>query len=240
MYNTRSLIFKSGEFWRGPSYSINLGVVCYAIGKIPLIMKRLLTLLLISILFGCGQTKTNSAKSEAKTADAFNTFDTAQHLQPLFDKVKFDTLHGSEFCWAVLEPINLAKSRDDDKELSKRFSQGQKALYFIWYLDEQVTNGGFLQFYLNDYREYIQPIKNGLKLIGDTALYSLVTNADNEYLTHQKEVDSYKQKSDWQPLYDKGYKFENYDKIYYSSNENMMKLIEKYARQHPEEFVKFK
>ena len=203
-------------------------------------MKKLLTLFFIATLISCGPTKNNSTKSEPKAFEQFNTFDTAQHLQPLFDKVKFDTLHGSEFDWAILEPINLAKSRDDDKELSKRFSPGQKALYFIWYLDEQVTNGGFVQFYLNGYREYISPIKDGLKLIGDTAMYALVANADNEYLTHQTEVDSYKQKSDWQPLYDKGYKFESYDKIYYSSNENMMKQIEKYARQHPEDFVKFK
>lgn len=203
-------------------------------------MKILLTLLLIAILFSCGQTKNNSAKSDPKTLELFNTFDTAQHLLPLFNKVKFDTLHGFDFGWALLEPINLAKSRGDDKELSKRFSPGQKALYFIWYLDEQIKNGGFPQFYLNGYGEYISPIKEGLKLIGDTAMFSLVSNAEHEYLTHQKEVDSYKQKSDWQPLYEAPYKFDNYDKAYYSSNQNMMKLIEKYARQHPEDFVKFK
>ena len=160
------------------------------------------------------------------------------HLQPLFDKVKFDTLHGFDFGWAILEPINLAQSRDDDKELSKRFSPGQKALYFIWYLDEQVRNGGFPQFYLNGYREYIPAIKDGLKLIGDTAMYTLVIDADNEYLTHQREVDSYKHKNNWQPLYEIPYKFDTYDKIYYSLNENMMKLVEKYARQHPQEFAK--
>jgi len=214
--------------------------VCYAIWEIALVMKNLLTLLLFATLFGCGQKKNNSTQREANVVEQLNTFDTAQHLQPLFDKVKFDTLHGSEFDWAILEPINLAKSRDDDKDLSKRFSAGQKALYFIWYLDEQVTNGGFVQFYINGYREYIPAIKDGLKLIGDTAMLTLVVNANNEYLTHQTEVDSYKQKSDWQPLYDKGYKFESYDKSYYSLNEHMMKLIEKYARQHPADFVKFK
>jgi hypothetical protein len=33
-----------------------------------------------------------------------------------------------------------------------------------------VRNGGFPQFYLNGYGEYIPPIKEGLKLIGDTAM----------------------------------------------------------------------
>ena len=127
-----------------------------------------------------------------------------------------------------------------NKELSKRFSPGQKAIYFIWYLDEQVRNGGFPQFYLNGYGEYIPAIKNGLKLIGDTAMYSLVSNADSEYFKHKKEIDSYTQKNDWQPLYEAPYKFDSYDKIYYSINENMITLFEKYARNHPEDFVKFK
>jgi hypothetical protein len=60
-------------------------------------MKKLLTLFLISTLFGCEQTKTNSTKSEPKAVEKFKTFDTTQHLQPLFDKAKFDTLHGFDF-----------------------------------------------------------------------------------------------------------------------------------------------
>ena len=203
-------------------------------------IKQFLTIFIISSFLGCGQKKFNSNKSESTTVEQYKIFDTTQHLQPLFDKVMFDTLHGFDFAWALLEPINLAKSRDDDKELSKRFSPGQKAIYFIWYLDEQVRNGGFPQFYLNGYSEYIPAIKEGLKLIGDTAMYSLVTKADNEYLANQKEVDSYKQKNNWQPLYETPYKFDSYNKIYYSLNEKMMKLFEKYVRQHPEDFVKFK
>jgi Domain of unknown function (DUF4375) len=209
----------------------------YAFNPSYKLLKRFLIVFFLVSFLSCGQTKNNS---DIKTSNQFNVFDKENHLQPLFDKVKFDTLHGFDFGWAILEPINLAKSRDDDKELSKRFSPGQKALYFIWYLDDQVTNGGFVQFYLNDYREYILSIKDGLKLIGDTTMLTLVEKADKEYLIHQNKVDSYKQKNDWQPLYEKPYKFEFYDSVYYSSNKKMMGLIEKYIRQYPEEFVKFK
>ena len=103
--------------------------------------------------------------------ELYNTFDEANHLQPVFDKAKFSTLHGWDFGWAILEPINIAKGDEDEIELSRRFSPGQKALYFIWYLDAEVTNGGFIQFYWNDYRKYISPILQGLKLIGDTSMF---------------------------------------------------------------------
>lgn len=209
--------------------------MCYAVGHTLNYMKQLFKLLSLLPFIGCEQAKTDKSKTQYE----YNIFDKANHLQPLFDKTKFDTLHGFDFGWALLEPINIANNSDEDAELSKRFSPGQKALYFIWYLDAQVINGGFPQFYLNGYGHYIPPIKDGLKLIGDTAMLSLVENADKEYLDNKKVVDSYLRKNDWGPLYEAPYKFGTYDSIYYSSNEKMMSLIEKYARQHPEDFVKF-
>lgn len=199
-----------------------------------------LIILLITALSGCESKNNKRVNIATPPNDQFETFDSTQHLQPFFDKKTFDSLHGFEFGWALLEPINIAQSRDDDKELSKRFSPGQKALYFIWYLDAQVRNGGFPQFYLNGYGEYIPAIKIGLQLIGDTGMHALVMRADNEYKTHQKVIDSFKQRDDWGPLYEPPYKFETYDRMYYLANENMMKLIEAYARQHPYDFVKFK
>ena len=137
-------------------------------------MKQLsISVLLISLL-SCGQTKTQSNQTIDNSMELYNTFDTTNHLQPLFDKTQFDTSHGWNFGWAVLEPINIAKGKEDEKLLAKRFSPGQKALYFFWYLDAGVTNGGFIQFYWNDNRKYLPPIIDGLKLIGDTSMLDLV------------------------------------------------------------------
>ena len=171
--------------------------------------------------------------------ELYNTFDTSDHLQPLFDKTTFDTLHSWGFGWAVLEPINIAKGKEDEKLLVKRFSPGQKALYFFWYLDAEVTNGGFIQFYWNDNRKYLPPIIDGLKLIGDISMLDLVNKADSEYLKHKEQFILQRQKDDWQPLYDSLIKFDDYDCTYYLTYDKTMELIEKYARQHPDEFVKF-
>jgi len=184
--------------------------------------------------------KKSSDKIIGTSMELYNTFDKDNHLQPFFDKIEFDTLHSWDFGWAILEPINIAKGKEDEKLLAKRFSPGQKALYFIWYLDAEVTNGGFIQFYWNDNRRYLPPIIEGLKLISDTSILSLVDQADKEYLTHKDKFIFQRQKNDWQPLYDNLKNFEKYDSIYYATNDKMMELIEKYARQHSDEFVKFK
>ena len=121
-----------------------------------------------------------------------------------------------------------------------RFSPGQKALYFIWYLDAQVTNGGFIQFYWNDYRRYLAPLMDGLKLIGDSAMLNLIEEADIEYLLQQDKFISYKKKDDMEHLYDSLQNFDNFDSTYYTIHDKTMDLIEKYARKNPDQFVKFK
>lgn len=203
-------------------------------------MKQQFGLLFLFFLFSCGQNKKQPDKPADTAMELYNTFNKDNHLQPSFDKSKFDSLHGWEFGWEILAPINIAKGHEDEIQLSKRFSPGQKALYFFWYLDAQVTNGGFIQFYWNGYRKYLPPILEGLQLIGDTFMFELVTNADKEYEANKEKFESEQENSDWEPLYDNLKKLQEYDSIYYKAHDKTMELIEKYARQHPNDFVKLK
>ncbi|MES2061878.1 MAG: DUF4375 domain-containing protein [Bacteroidota bacterium] len=171
--------------------------------------------------------------------EAHNIFDKENHLQPDFDKIQFEALHSWDFGWEILSLINIAESREDDEALSRRFSPGQKALYFFWYLDAAVTNGGFVQFYWNDYQIYLPTIKNGLLLIGDTELLKLIQEANHKYFQTQNLFAAQKIKGDWEPLYSQEL-FDAYDNRYYDIHDNTMDMIEKYARANPEEFVKLK
>jgi hypothetical protein len=201
-------------------------------------MKRLFGILL---LLACNQKADTSSKTPTQSLDRYNFFDKSIHLLPEFDRTKFDTMHSWEFGWNLLEPINLATDQENSEiQLSKRLSPGQKGLYFIWYLDEEVTNGGFIQFYWNGYRKYIPPIINGLRLIGDDEMLSLVQKADQEYLIEEKEFEKQKRSGDWSSLYENLKKFSVYDSIYYKIHDTTMLKIEKYARMHPDEFVMLK
>jgi hypothetical protein len=180
--------------------------------------------------------KTNQKKSEG----AFNVFEPVNHLQPSFSKTKFDTLHLWELGWDLLEPLNKASGGEQEKQLAKRLSPGQKALYFFWYLDAEVTNGGFVQFYWNGKQKYVSPIKDGLRLIGDKEMEELVDKAEKEYLINKVHFENQKKKDDWSPLYDELKVFGEFDSLFYKIHDRTMDLIERYARKHPEEFVKFK
>lgn len=170
--------------------------------------------------------------------NAYDQFDKSQHVLPEFQRSKFEELSHWDFGWEILEPINIAEDQDEsEKALAIRLSSGQKALYFFWYLDAQVTNGGFIQFYWNGYRKYLQPILSGLKLVGDVALIELLEKVDSEYLTHQRKFEQQLLIDDWEPLYEKLTNFDEYDDDYNKHHDLTMSIIERYIRKNPTEFV---
>ncbi|TSD66387.1 DUF4375 domain-containing protein [Inquilinus sp. KBS0705] len=168
--------------------------------------------------------------------EKYNVFDAGNHLRPHLKKADFDALHDWELGWALLEPLNIAESDDHEKELATRLSPGQKALYFFWYLDGAVTNGGFVQFYFNNYRRYLNVIKEGLILVGDQKLIELINKADDEYITNDDLFSRQISINNPTPLYEL-ISFEALDNKYYDIHDNTMLLIERYARANPGEFV---
>ena len=203
-------------------------------------MKQLPVILILMLLYSCEQTNKNTKISMTNSTELYNTFDSLNHLIPDFDKSVFDSLHSWDFGWAILEPINIATDKEKEKTLSRRLSPGQKTIYFFWYLDEEVTNGGFIQFYWNGYRRYLPPIIDGLKLIGDTTLLRLIEKADSEYLKNKEKFDLQREKDNWKPLYDNLKEFDKIDDEYYKIHDKTMDLIEKYARKHVTEFINLK
>jgi hypothetical protein len=188
-------------------------------------------ILLLGLLFSCEQ-KNNK---ELRT-NHWNKEDSSNQFRPKLNKAEFDSLTSWDLGWFLLEPINKATDENHEMELSKQFSPGQKALYFFWFLDGEVTNGGFIQFYWNGTDKYLPPIVEGLKLIGDKELLDLIDKADKEFLLNKDKFTEQRQKDDWGPLYDNLKKFDEYDSVYYSIHDKTMALIEKYAREHPSEF----
>ncbi len=169
--------------------------------------------------------------------ELYNAFDKGSHLKPDFSKTEFDELHAWDLGWALLEPINIAEDKESEKALSKRLSPGQKALYFFWYLDSEVSNGGFIQFYWNENRKYLSAILEGLKLVDDKAMIKLVEAADRIYTKNTSRFQVGDSQENFEKLYNELADFEELDLQYFESNDTTMELIEAYIRENPDAFV---
>ncbi|MEQ8812047.1 MAG: DUF4375 domain-containing protein [Imperialibacter sp.] len=185
-------------------------------------------------------TLTFCSKEDKMRINHWNEFQKENHLKPELNKAEFDSLRAWDFGWFLSEPINIIQDQEEDElRVTKRFSPGQKTLHFFWYLDAEVTNGGFIQFYLNGYGKYIPAIVDGLTLIGDDEMVMLVKQADDLYLKNKVRFDEQTEKiaeEGWGNLYDELKGFDELDDQYYKSHERTMSLLEAYARKNPDDF----
>ena len=170
--------------------------------------------------------------------DPYWVFDEASHFKPQLNKGDFYKLEGYDFGWFVLEPIStFVGDRNKEIEKSKSLSFGQKVLYYWWYLDGQVTNGGFVQFYFNGYGKYMPTIIKGLEYVGDDDMAKLASKAHRIYLKNEKLfLKAQEDELFGSDLYDRLDAMEELDDDYYDMNEATMKNLESYVRKNPNEF----
>jgi len=170
--------------------------------------------------------------------DPYWEFDQTKQFRPKLNKGDFFKLTGSDFCWFVLEPISdYIQDKKGELTKGKTLSFGQKALYYWWYVDAQVTNGGFTQFYYNDYGKYVPTIIKGLKHIGDIKMAELVNRSYEIYLKENRKIKDARQRGleAFSNLYKEIKDFDNLDDEYYNLNDQTMKNIETYFRNNPNE-----
>lgn len=170
----------------------------------------------------------------------FKYLDPTNQLRPVFSRKKFKTLKGWDLAWEILERINIATSRRGEIGLSKRLSSGQKTLYFFWYLDAEVENGGFIQYYHNKTDHYHPSIVEGLTLIEDYPMVALVNQADELYNQNKARFDRVKTLRGFSNLYSKLKGFSDLDDKYYDLRDQTIARIEKFIRKNPRDFVKLR
>jgi len=168
----------------------------------------------------------------------YSGYDPENQFRPQINRGQYHSLSGEDFLEVLVEPIYSHPLVHDDEALFKRLSKGQKALYSWSYLDNQVTNGGFSQFYYNDCEHYIPSILDGLRLINDTPLHQLLMQAHEIYYKNFESIEHTLSDDKYNEVLDETLKqLEQFDEIYYSMHHKTIALFEAYSRQHPEQFV---
>lgn len=165
-------------------------------------------------------------------------YDESKHFTATLNKAQIDTLKTWDFCWANVQPIIKMMGTHGEWEASnmKKLAPAQKALFFFWSLDAEVTSGGFIQFYWNELDYQIAPLLAGLELIGDKELLKLVKKADAEYQKHQDLFSECHKKGDLHKLYVELKELKSYRTEYENLQNNSIVLMENYIRKNPKMF----
>jgi hypothetical protein len=203
-------------------------------------------MILTSILsfFGCkGKNEPNNEKSEMdllikKSVDEFNNRKIYKKLTPEI----ITTIPDDKLEQAIMDNIDIYFENGEHYTLDKisKLTKGQQAVFSTWWLEAEVNNGGFNQFYFNSSGQYAEMAEIGFKTIGAEKFSELTLRANNIFTENKERLEefddgtmeslseSYKDN----PLNDLDTEFY---KLY--DSENISDLRIKYIRENNKEFT---
>jgi hypothetical protein len=196
------------------------------------------------LVIGSGLSREDKKIVERKLEeDVFNITDPEFQVRPQVSPVNYYRLHAMDFIWIILDPMSRMVTEFSEKtglglaQSIKITCPEQKLLYFWWYLDGQVTNGGFSQFIYNGYDRYFQPVLNGLRLLPDRRYYKLVEQVYAYYLKEgldtidRSQIDYFKDKFNDNKL------LPHADSEYLKINNQLYEDIENFIRNNQASFI---
>jgi hypothetical protein len=152
-----------------------------------------------------------------------------------------DTLQNHEnFLLIINNQLQKKLPKDYKKEFKTVMSwnKSQQAIYMIWWLEAEVNNGGFNQFYENSSGQYAEYLPDVLRLIGAVKFADLMERVNKVYRENYEQItqemdgtvegfmESYKNN----PL-------NEFDDEFYKYEEPLYDLQVKYIKEHKQDFI---
>lgn len=136
----------------------------------------------------------------------------------------------------VFDHLNLKINNDYQNELKivGALTPAQQAIYHIWWMEAEVNNGGFIQYFDNSSGQFAAFLPDSLRLINATQYADLALRANLRFQEFQKNLAEGKaSEDDW---------FESMNDLdteFYASydSESLSELQAKFIRNHKADFL---
>lgn len=100
-----------------------------------------------------------------------------------------DTIKDDDLVQAIMENMWLKIKEDMSNDLAivSSLSKERQALYVVHFLEAEVCNGGFTQYYFNTHWQFAEMAVDGFELMGSENFANLMRKANATYL-HEKGI----------------------------------------------------
>ncbi|PXV63818.1 uncharacterized protein DUF4375 [Dysgonomonas alginatilytica] len=202
--------------------------------------KLSIILLLLVTLLGCKQKNENNI-TDKQIEESVRAFENRTIYKKLTKEI-IDSANDNELEMIVYDNICSRFNSDysNDYEVVKGLSKGQQAIYSIWWVEAEVNNGGFNQFYFNSSGKFAEMAIDGFKVIGANKFADLMIEANKIYNENKEilegfddgTVESFSKSYEDNPL-------DNMDQKFYEiyNEENLSELRITYIRKNYTEFI---
>ncbi|MDR0507749.1 MAG: DMP19 family protein [Dysgonamonadaceae bacterium] len=151
-----------------------------------------------------------------------------------------DSLPDENFLLIINNQLQRKLPEDYKKEFEivMSWNKSQQAIYMIWWLEAEVNNGGFNQFYENSSGQYAEYLPDALRLIGAVKFADLVERANKVYLENYEQIT--KEIDGTLEGFSKSYEdnpLNEFDAEFYKYEEPLYDLQVKYIKAHKQDFI---
>ncbi len=154
-------------------------------------------MILTSILsfFGCKEkNKTNKEKTEMDLLieKSVSEFENRKIYEKLSTEI-FETIPDDKLEQVIMDNIdtNFEKGEQYTLEKISKLTKGQQAVFSTWWLEAEVNNGGFNQFYFNSSGQYAEMAEIGFKTIGAEKFSELTSRANKIFKENKKRLEEF-------------------------------------------------
>jgi hypothetical protein len=153
-----------------------------------------------------------------------------------------DTTSDDNLLQVVFDNISEKLPNDYEKEYETvvTWNKSRQAIYIIWWLEAEVNNGGYNQFYTNSSGQFYKYLPDALTLIGAKKFADLTKRANDTYQKENKKItqhqdgtiEGFSKSYDDNPL-------NKFDDEFYElyKVENLQQKQVDYIRKHKTEFL---
>jgi len=207
----------------------------------------LIILITLFKLYGCsGQTKgENKISTKDSLEEQINRSIEEFEKRPIYKNLTEKIIDGTpdeELLQVVFDNLTEKLPREFAREYGTVLSwtKPRQAIFVIWWLEAEVNNGGYNQFYSNSSGQYNKILPEALKLIGANKFADLTERANKTYEQEKERIT--KHQDGTVEGFSKSYEdnpLNKYDTEFYDlyKTENLNKLQVDFIRKNKTEFV---
>ena len=154
-------------------------------------------MILTSILsfFGCkGKNGSNKEKIEMDLLieKSISEFENRKIYEKLSSEI-IETITDDKLEQAIMDNIDTNFENGEQYTLEKisKLTKGQQAVFSTWWIEAEVNNGGFNQFYFNSSGQFSKIAKIGFKTIGAEKFSDLTKRANKIYIENKERLEEF-------------------------------------------------
>lgn len=157
---------------------------------------------------------------------------------PYISSVRLDAADDAAYFDLLVQPLHEELYRRQNFNFLDDLSAGQQLFLSYDYVQQQVNQGGFLQFLQNGYVSLLLPMPGWLTAMDAGDMAQVIDDVLKSYVIHIDKLDRETTVQEFARLYDELPEFTQLDDRFRQCQDDTMLKMLTYAREHLDEFAR--